>query len=84
MPKPIPPGTEPTAIINNLRNTVRVRSKDRRTFHAPVGTKEMSAEDLAENVDVIIKRVIGKLERGKMNIASAYVKTTMGASVRLM
>ncbi len=84
MPKPIPPGADPTPIINNLRNTVRVRSKDRRTFHAPVGTRDMSAEDLAENVDVVIKRVIGKLERGKMNIASAYIKTTMGESVRLI
>lgn len=84
MPKPIPPGADPIPIINNLRNTVRVRSKDRRTFHAPVGTRDMSAEDLAENVDVIIKRVIGKLERGRMNIASAYIKTTMGESVRLI
>jgi large subunit ribosomal protein L1 len=84
MPKPIPPGADPTAIINNLRNTVRVRSKDRRTFHTPVGTRDMSTEDLAENVDVIIKRVIGKLERGRMNIASVYIKTTMGESVKLI
>jgi len=84
MPKPIPPGTDPTPIIKNLRNTVRVRSKDRRTFHAPVGTRDMSPEDLAENVDVIIKRIIGKLERGRMNIASVYIKTTMGESVRLI
>lgn len=84
MPKPIPPSADPAPFINNLRKTVRVRSKDRRTFHAPVGTKEMSVEDLAENVDVIIKRLIGKLERGKMNIASVYIKTTMGKSVRLM
>jgi large subunit ribosomal protein L1 len=44
----------------------------------------MSIEDVAENVDEIIKRLIGKLERGKMNIASVYIKTTMGKSVRLM
>lgn len=84
MPKPIPPSADPAPLINNLRRTVRIRSKDRRTFHAPVGTKEMSIEDLAENVDEIIKRLIGKLERGKMNIASVYIKTTMGKSVRLM
>lgn len=84
MPKPVPPGADPTPFITNLRNTVRVRSKDRRTFHAPVGTREMSAEDLAENVDVVMKRIIGKLERGKMNIASVYIKTTMGESVKLM
>ena len=84
MPKPIPPSADPVPLINNLRKTVRLRSKDRRTFHAPVGTKDMSVEDLAENVDVILKRLIGKLERGRMNIASIYIKTTMGKSVRLM
>jgi len=84
MPKPIPPSADPVPLINNLRKTVRLRSKDKRTFHTPIGTKDMSIEDLAENVDEIIKRLIGKLERGRMNIASIYIKTTMGKSVRLM
>ena len=84
MPKPIPPSADPVPIINNLRNTVRIRSKDRRTFHTLIGTKDMNIEDIAENVDVVMKRLIGKLDRGKMNIASVYLKTTMGKSVRLM
>lgn len=84
MPKPIPPQADPQPIIKNLRNTVRLRSKDRRTFHTPVGTKDMGVEDIAENIDVVIKRLLGKLERGKMNIASVYIKTTMGRSVRLI
>lgn len=84
MPKPIPPGADPVPLINNLRNTVRLRSKDRKTFHTSVGTKDMNIEDLAENVEVVMKRLIGKLARGKMNIDSVYIKTTMGTSVRLM
>jgi large subunit ribosomal protein L1 len=84
MPKPVPPGADPTGVINSLRNTVRVRSKDRRTFHTLVGTKDMSVEDLAENIDVVMKRILSKLERGKFNIYSVYVKTTMGKSARLM
>ena len=84
MPKPIPPSADPAPLINNLRKTVRIRSKDRRTFHAPVGTRDMSPEDLAENIDVIMKRLVGKLVRGKMNIQSVYIKTTMGKAVRLM
>ncbi len=84
MPKPIPPGADPVPLINNLRNTVRLRSKDRKTFHTSIGTKDMNIEDLAENVDVVMKRLIGKLIRGKMNIDSVYVKTTMGTSVRLL
>ncbi len=84
MPKPIPPSADPEPLVNNLRKTVRIRSKDKRTFHAPVGTRDMTPEDLAENVDVIMKRLISKLARGKMNIQSVYVKTTMGKAVRLL
>ncbi len=84
MPKPIAPGADPAAMIDNLRKSVTVRSKDHKTFHVPVGTVNMSAEDIAENVDVIMSRVIGHLEKGKHNLDSAYIKTTMGASERLM
>ena len=84
MPKPIPPGSDPAPIISALRNTVRARSRDKRTFHTPVGTKEMPPDDLAENIDAVLKRVIAQLDRGRMNIASVYVKTTMGESVRLI
>lgn len=84
MPKPIAPGADPAPMIDNLRKSVTVRTKDRKTFHVPVGTVEMSAEDIADNVDVIMKRVEGHLEKGKHNIDSAYIKTTMGPSERLM
>ena len=84
MPKPIAPGADPSAMIENLRKSVTVRSKDHKTFHVPVGTVDMSAEDIAENVDVIMNRVIGHLEKGKHNLDSAYIKTTMGTSARLM
>jgi len=82
MPRPVPPTIDPLPLINSMRNTVKVRSKDRRTFHAPIGTRAMAPEDLAENLDYLMRRVLGKLERGRFNIASAYVKTTMGPAVR--
>jgi large subunit ribosomal protein L1 len=84
MPKPIPPGSDPKAAIEKLRNSVTVRTRDRKTFHLPIGTKDMSAEKLAENLDAVLKRLLTKLERGKMNIQSAYVKTTMGPSFKVM
>jgi large subunit ribosomal protein L1 len=84
MPRPVPPTADPTNLINAMRNTVRVRSRDRRTFHAPIGTRDMRPEDLAENLDALMRRVTGKLERGRFNIQSAYVKTTMGPAVRYL
>ena len=84
MPKPIPPGADPTGMIESLRKTVSVRTKDRITFHAPVGTADMPVEQIADNIDALLKRIELKLEKGRMNIDSSYVKTTMGPSERLI
>jgi large subunit ribosomal protein L1 len=84
MPKPIQPAADPIPVVTNLKKTITLKSKERKTFHTPVGSKDMSVEDIAENVDLVLKRLTTKLERGKMNISSIYIKTTMGPSVRLM
>lgn len=83
MPRPIPPGQDPAPLIANLRKTVRVRTRDKKTFHVPVGTKEMQDEDIAENISAVVKRVTSKLEKGASNIGSIYIKTTMGKAVRI-
>lgn len=83
MPRPVPPGGDPTNMINALKRSIRVRSKGNRTFHAPVGSRGMPPEKIAQNVDAVLTRVLGKLERGRSNIESVYVKTTMGPAIRL-
>ncbi len=84
MPKPVQPGADPSNVISTLKKTTSVRTRERKTFQAHVGTKSMSPEDLADNIDAVLNRVIGKLEKGKINLDSAYVKTTMGPAVRIM
>jgi large subunit ribosomal protein L1 len=84
MPKPVPPQIDITGIVKNLRNTVILRSKANKTFHTIAGKEEMDKEKIAENIDTIIKRLESRLERGRMNISSVYVKTTMGPSVRII
>jgi len=84
MPKPVPPQIDITGIVKNLRNTVMLRSKANKTFHTIAGREEMDNDQIAENIDLIIKRLESKLERGRMNIGSVYVKTTMGPSVRII
>mgnify|MGYP001261535593 FL=1 len=83
MPRPIPPQADIERIINSLTNLVPVRSKDRPTFHVPFGNISMSHDQLAENLETILKRVESNLDRGSDNIASIWVKTTMGKAVRL-
>jgi large subunit ribosomal protein L1 len=83
MPRPVAPGSDPTNIIRALQRSVRVRSKGNRTFHAAVGTRSMEPQQIAQNVDAVLTRIVGKLERGRTNVESVYVKTTMGPAVRL-
>jgi large subunit ribosomal protein L1 len=84
IPKPLQPGVDPAPAISTLKKTTTVRSREKRTFQTPVGTRKMKPEEIAENVDAVLNRVIGKLEKGKLNLDSAYVKTTMGPAVRIM
>lgn len=84
MPRPIPPGSDPRAQIEKLKASVPVRTRDKKTFHLPIGTKDMPSDKLAENLDAVLKRLMSKLERGKQNIHSAYIKTTMGPSFKVM
>ena len=83
MPRPIPPQADIARIIKSLTNLVPVRSKDRPTFHVPFGNVSMPQEQLADNLETILKRVESNLDRGNDNIASIWVKTTMGRAVRL-
>jgi large subunit ribosomal protein L1 len=84
MPTPIPGGTDIRPIVERLRNSVKVRTKDKKTFHVKVGSTKMPPEQIAENIDAVLKKIEGALEQGAMNIRSVYVKTTMGPAERLV
>ncbi|MCL9817886.1 50S ribosomal protein L1 [Natronocalculus amylovorans] len=83
MPTPLQPDDDVVETVNRMKNTVQVRSRDRRTFHTRVGADDMSAEDIADNVDVIIRRLEADLEKGPLNIDTIFVKTTMGPAVEV-
>jgi large subunit ribosomal protein L1 len=82
---PIPLGLDEDVVetVNRMKNTVQLRSRDRRTFHTRVGAEDMGADEIADNIDVIVRRLEANLEKGPLNIDSIYVKTTMGPSVEV-
>jgi len=84
MPDPISPGDDVVALVERLKNSVQLRSGDRRTFHTRVGAEDMSAEEIADNIDVIIRRLEADLEKGPLNLDTIYVKTTMGPAVEVV
>ena len=83
MPRPVPPTLDPSVIAAGLKSTVIVKSGDKMTFHAAIGTAKQSQEELSANAMEIYNRVISKLERGIGNIRSLYIKTSMGPAQRV-
>ena len=83
MPTPLQPDDDVVETVNRMKNTVQLRSRDRRTFHTRVGAQDMESDDIADNIDVIIRRLEADLEKGPLNIDSMYVKTTMGPAVEV-
>ena len=83
MPTPLQPDDDVVETVNRMKNTVQVRSGERRTFHTRVGSEDMDADAIADNIDVILRRLFTDLEKGPQNIDSVYVKTTMGPAVEV-
>lgn len=84
MPLPLPPNVDITPIIKRQRNLVRLRSRDRLTFHMAVGSKDMDVQAIAENVEAVTTKLEQTLKDGKQNLKSVYVKTTMGPAVKVI
>jgi large subunit ribosomal protein L1 len=84
MPSPLPPTQDVAPQINRLRNMIRIRSRDRMTFHLTVGNKNMDIKALTENIDTVVTKLEQTLKDGKQNLKSVYVKTTMGPAIRVI
>jgi large subunit ribosomal protein L1 len=81
MPQPVPPTADLDEIISRLKNTVRVRSKKNPTVNVPVGTEDMSPEDMAENILAVMNGIGRQIASDK--IKSVYFKITMDPAIRL-
>jgi len=81
MPYIIPPNVDLKGFIEDIKNTVRIRSKKNPTVHVPVGTEDMKSEDLAENILAVINSIEKRIPIEK--ISSIYCKTTMGPAVKI-
>lgn len=83
MPSPLQLDDDVVEEVNRMKNTVQLRSGDRRTFHTRVGAADMEIEDIASNIDTILRRLYADLEKGPQNIDRVFVKTTMGPAVEV-
>ncbi|MEM3421368.1 MAG: 50S ribosomal protein L1 [Candidatus Hadarchaeum sp.] len=83
MPKPIPPTADPAPIIERLKKSVRIATKEQLAINAKIGVESMSDEDIAANAKAVLEAVERKLGGDLSKISSVKIKTTMGKPVEL-
>jgi large subunit ribosomal protein L1 len=83
MPTPVPPNANIEEQIEKHRNVVFVRMRGQPVIQCRVGNEAMKDEEIAENVQAIVRRIEGKLKRGIKNFRSVYLKTSMGSSIKV-
>jgi len=83
MPTPVPPTGNIADQIEKHRKMVLVRVRGQPVLQCHVGTEEMVNDEIAENIQVVMRRIEGRLRRGIKNIRSVILKTTMGPLVKV-
>jgi len=85
MPTPIPPTTQNLkGLVEQKRNVIKVSLKDSPTIHMPVGREDMKDEEVAENIDFVLKTVLTVLPKGREQVKNYIIKLTMGKPVKVM
>lgn len=83
MPTIVPPTVPLEPIIEKLKNSVRLNSRESPVIQAIIGNEAMDDEKVAENGTAVVNAVKRKHE-GKDVLRSIYVKTTMGPVVKVI
>ncbi len=83
MPTPVAPNANIADAIEKQRKTVQVRLRNQPVLQCRIGTEDMPDEQIAENIETVIRRLEGKLKRGLKNIRSIVIKTAMGPPIKM-
>jgi len=83
MPTPVPPTADIAEHVKRHRKMIFLRTRGQPILQCRVGVETMSDDQIAENVQAVIKRVEAKLKKGVKNIRSVSLKATMGPSIKV-
>jgi large subunit ribosomal protein L1 len=83
MPRPVPPKVKIEPFVEAARKTIKIALKESPVFHVSVGTDDMAEEKVAANMEAVFNLLKERLPKGKNNIKSAYIKLSMGTSVKI-
>ncbi len=81
MPEAVPPTEDPSDKIEASRSRVQVSIRESPVANLPVGSEDMSDEEVAENVKAVLDFLISELPKGPRQINSLTLKTTMGKPI---
>ncbi len=81
MPKPV--AGDVNKIIEGTKKSIKITLTKQPIIHTMVGSEKMDDKDIEENVKALLAHLGKRLPRGKDNIKSVYLKTTMGHPVKI-
>jgi large subunit ribosomal protein L1 len=91
MPRPQPqgfgvinPGDSIAPTIERYKKVIRMKLQKFPLIQFKIGTKAMDMKKLVQNLKASIEWIEQKMEKGRQNIRSIYVKTTMGVPVKIL
>ncbi|MEM7819547.1 MAG: 50S ribosomal protein L1 [Candidatus Aenigmatarchaeota archaeon] len=82
MPKLLPPGKDLKSVIDEIKNTVRIRLRDSPTIQVSVGTEKMEDNQIRDNIEKVLEEIKKSLPQ-KAQIKNIYIKLTMSKPVRI-
>lgn len=83
MPKPLPPSADPKGLVEQLKRTVRLKATESAVLHCTVGIESMKDEEILKNFGAIMQALEKRLPKGKQNMRSIYIKSTMGPPIKI-
>lgn len=84
MPKPVPANIKLDPLLKKFKNTIKISVKTQPSIQILVGTQDMDDEQIAENIEAVLAILDRNLEKGRNQIKSMFIKTTMGSVVRVI
>jgi len=82
MPQPLPPTADPKPNIELAKRSIRIRVKNQPIINCKVGHVKQDVKEIVENIMAVVREVENFYKKPGV-IRDAYVKTTMGPSVKI-
>ena len=84
MPKRVPASIKLDPLLDRLQSTIKVGVKQQPSIQVLVGTQDMDDQAIADNIEAVLAVLDRNLEKGRNQIKSMFIKTTMGSVVRVI